>query len=95
MSFLFNTTINTLFVNGSEVSAAFMGDQQVWPVGLPVGTAFNFEYTGTVQSVELPKGKYKLQCWGAQGGTNGGTGSKGGYSEVGHSGNGYARITVV
>lgn len=51
----------------------------------PAGTVFNFDYTGTVQSVELPKGKYKLQCWGAQGGTSygssNGAGSKGGYSE--------------
>ena len=53
--------------------------------GLPKGTVFDFKYTGTVQSVELPKGKYKLQCWGAQGGNVTGTyavnGSKGGYSE--------------
>ena len=51
----------------------------------PVGTVFNFAYTGTVQQVTLPKGKYKLQCWGAQGGSVSGsysaTGSKGGYSE--------------
>lgn len=48
-------------------------------------TTKNFEYTGGVQSIELPKGKYKLQCWGAQGGTSygssSGVGSKGGYSE--------------
>nr|DAE18528.1 MAG TPA: Glycine rich protein [Myoviridae sp. ctgpD8] len=50
----------------------------------PVGTVFNFDYTGTVQEVTLPAGQYKLQCWGAQGGNSGsysGTGSKGGYSE--------------
>lgn len=85
MGLFFNEDINTLFVGGSEVSAVYMGSTQVWPVGLPVGTVFNFEYTGTVQSVELPKGKYKLQCWGAQGGSVTGTyaiaGSKGGYSE--------------
>lgn len=44
-----------------------------------------FEYTGEVQSVVLHKGKYKLQCWGAQGGNVIGSysaqGSKGGYSE--------------
>lgn len=52
---------------------------------LPVGEVFNFAYTGSVQQVTLPKGKYKLQCWGAQGGSVTGTyaiaGSKGGYSE--------------
>lgn len=49
------------------------------------GDVFNFNYTGSVQSIVLPKGKYKLQCWGAQGGTSYGSssaaGSKGGYSE--------------
>lgn len=51
----------------------------------PVGTVFNFAYTGSVQEITLPKGRYKLQCWGAQGGNVTGsytaTGSKGGYSE--------------
>lgn len=50
-----------------------------------VGEVFNFGYTGSVQEITLPKGKYKLQCWGAQGGNVTGTyavnGSKGGYSE--------------
>jgi hypothetical protein len=85
MGMFFNEDINTLFVGGSAVSAAYAGSEQVWPVGLPSGTVFNFEYTGNVQSVELPRGKYKLQCWGAQGGTSSGSssgaGSKGGYSE--------------
>lgn len=55
------------------------------PKTIPVGTVYNYNYTGTVQQVTLPKGKYKLQCWGAQGGnvTDSYTaiGSKGGYSE--------------
>ena len=55
-----------------------------------VGEVFNFDYTGNVQQVVLPKGRYKLQCWGAQGGSNEAyssygisakTGGKGGYSE--------------
>ena len=50
-----------------------------------VGEVFDFAYTGSVQQITLPKGKYKLQCWGAQGGNVTGTyavnGSKGGYSE--------------
>lgn len=52
---------------------------------IPVGTVKNYDYTGTVQSVLLPAGTYKLQCWGAQGGSVSGsytaTGAKGGYSE--------------
>lgn len=50
----------------------------------PAGMVFNYDYTGTVQQVTLPPGRYKLQCWGAQGGNSSsysGTGSKGGYSE--------------
>ena len=42
-----------------------------------------FSYTGKVQTVDLPKGKYKLEVWGAQGGYNKATtylGGKGGYS---------------
>lgn len=81
--YLGSTEINNpYFPNVSEI---YVGDTLIWPVGLPVGTTFNFDYTGNVQSVELPKGKYNLQCWGAQGGTSYGSssaiGSRGGYSE--------------
>ena len=49
----------------------------------PVGQVNNYSYTGSYQSVTLPPGTYKLQCWGAQGGTcsDGYSGGKGGYSE--------------
>ena len=52
---------------------------------IPVGMKYEFGYTGGVQEVTLPKGRYKLQVWGAQGGNVTGayavSGSKGGYSE--------------
>ena len=35
---------------------------------IKTGDILNFGYTGAVQSVTLPKGTYKLECWGAQGG---------------------------
>ena len=35
---------------------------------IKTGDILNFDYTGAVQSVTLPKGVYKLECWGAQGG---------------------------
>lgn len=63
-------------------------NQAACPV--PVGTVLNYAYTGSYQEVELPAGEYKLQCWGAQGGSNGTNstygitaqaGGKGGYSE--------------
>lgn len=54
---------------------------------IKTGDILNFNYTGTVQTVTLPKGTYKLECWGAQGGYSSsnsgievGMGGKGGYS---------------
>lgn len=55
---------------------------------IKTGDILNFDYTGTVQTVTLPKGTYKLECWGGQGGTYSssnsgievGMGGKGGYS---------------
>ena len=32
------------------------------------GDVINFAYTGAKQIVTLPPGRYKLECWGAQGG---------------------------
>lgn len=49
---------------------------------IKTGDILNFDYTGTVQTVTLPKGTYKLECWGAQGGTYSGCiGGYGGYSK--------------
>lgn len=54
---------------------------------IKTGDILNFDYTVTVQTVTLPKGTYKLECWGAQGGYSSsnsgievGMGGKGGYS---------------
>ena len=42
---------------------------------------YNFEYTGKVQTYTLQPGRYKLECWGAQGGSyNEYLGGAGGYS---------------
>lgn len=85
MSLFFNSDIQKLYLGSSEVQKVYLGSTLVWSAGLPVGTTFDFEYTGSVQEITLPKGRYKLQCWGAQGGNVTGTyavnGSKGGYSE--------------
>lgn len=49
---------------------------------IKTGDILNFDYTGAVQSVTLPKGTYKLECWGAQGGTYSSyIGGYGGYSK--------------
>lgn len=54
---------------------------------IKTGDILNFDYTGAVQAIALPKGIYKLECWGAQGGYSSsnsgievGMGGKGGYS---------------
>lgn len=49
---------------------------------IKTGDILNYDYTGAVQSVTLPKGVYKLEVWGAQGGyrSNSSYGGKGGYS---------------
>jgi hypothetical protein len=54
---------------------------------IKTGDILNFDYTGAVQAITLPKGIYKLECWGAQGGYSSsnsgievGMGGKGGYS---------------
>lgn len=81
--YLGSTEISPAMLTG--VSKIYLGSQLVWSAGLPVGTVYDFDYTGSVQEITLPKGRYKLQCWGAQGGTSygssNGAGSKGGYSE--------------
>ena len=56
-------------------------------MGLPFkkvtsGQVLDYEYTGTAESITLPAGSYKLECWGAQGGYRSSIdyGGKGGYS---------------
>lgn len=54
-------------------------------MAISVGDILNFEYSGAVQKISLPPGRYKLEVWGAQGGNNYsstlyGSGGKGGYS---------------
>lgn len=49
--------------------------------GFKKGQILNYLYTGGVQSINLPAGEYKLECWGAEGGSYSiYLGGKGGYS---------------
>ena len=53
------------------------------PTKLKTGDIINCSYSGSVKSITLPEGTYKLECWGAQGGSYNTTyavGGKGGYS---------------
>ncbi|WP_415540398.1 glycine rich domain-containing protein, partial [Erysipelothrix anatis] len=56
----------------------------VWQV-FAVGNQniYNFDFTGTMETFKVPKaGKYKIEAWGAEGGTDShqGSGGKGGYT---------------
>lgn len=53
------------------------------PSNIYTSDILNCPYSGKEISIKLPKGKYKLECWGAQGGnalSYGSVGGKGGYS---------------
>lgn len=51
------------------------------PPYLCTNDILNCSYTGTYKSISLPPGTYKLECWGAQGGTYSSyAGGKGGYA---------------
>lgn len=54
----------------------------ITPTKIQTGDILNCPYSGSVKSITLPKGQYKLECWGAQGGSYNTTypGGKGGYS---------------
>ena len=52
------------------------------PSKIQTGDILNCPYSGSKKTITLPKGKYKLECWGAQGGnyTTSYLGGMGGYS---------------
>lgn len=54
------------------------------PTKIVTDDILNCPYSGTYKTIALPKGIYKFECWGAQGGYDGGGssyfGGKGGYS---------------
>ncbi|MGS5514550.1 glycine rich domain-containing protein [Clostridioides difficile] len=52
-----------------------------------MATVYEFNYTGSEQSVTLKPGKYKLECWGAKGGNWGG-------GECGAGGYSYGELTL-
>ena len=83
---LYEERVKSITIKTSKGSPQVTNTVTVRQKGKSLGwTTKDFDFTGDVQSIELPAGKYKLQCWGAQGGTSygnsNGVGSKGGYSE--------------
>lgn len=82
-----NTALYTRINNSMKKATAFyfkLNNNKMYGVGSANynGSVMNFDYTGSVQTATLTPGRYKLECWGAEGGIgNGGTGGLGGYSK--------------
>ena len=83
-----NTALYTRINNSIKKATAFyfkLNNNKMYGVGSANfnGAIMNFDYTGSVQTATLTPGRYKLECWGAEGG-NGtdspNTNGKGGYS---------------
>lgn len=66
------------------------------PTEIVTGDILNCPYSGTVKSITLPKGTYKLECWGAQGGsgTNGSGNNATSYKHAGLGGYSKGTITL-
>lgn len=82
-----NTALYVRINNSMKKATAFyfkLNNNKMYGVGSANynGSVMNFDYTGSVQTATLTPGTYKLECWGAQGGTYSGCiGGYGGYSK--------------
>ena len=74
-----SSTVSIIGMANGGVYAGIKSNQVTFNL-IKVPEVQNFEYTGAVQSVDLPAGKYKLEVWGAQGGSCTQNPGKGGYS---------------
>ena len=61
--------------------------------GIEVKSAENFDYTGEAKTVKLLPGNYKLEVWGAQGGTKG-NGNSGDATSAGRGGYSYGTVNL-
>ena len=69
----------TLEVQWKQCPDIFSVSIETKNIFAPTG-ATTFAYTGAMQCVVLPAGKYKVEAWGAQGGSYGRIGGYGGYT---------------
>lgn len=82
-----NTALYARINNSIKKATAFyfkLNNNKMYGVGSANynGSVMNFDYTGSVQTATLAPGTYKLECWGAQGGTYSSyIGGYGGYSK--------------
>ena len=74
-----NTAANEVMVLNSTGNTYDL--TEITPSKLKQGDIINCPFSGSVKSITLPKGIYKLECWGAQGGSYSKyLGGAGGYS---------------
>lgn len=82
-----NTALYARINNSIKKATAFyfkLNNNKMYGVGSANynGSVMNFDYTGSVQTATLTPGRYKLECWGGQGGTYSSyIGGYGGYSK--------------
>lgn len=92
-----NTALYTRINNSMKKATAFyfkLNNNKMYGIGSANsnGAVMNFDYTGSVQTATLTPGRYKLECWGAQGG-NGSSNSNSNINAVGGLG-GYSVGTI-
>lgn len=92
-----NTALYTRINNSMKKATAFyfkLNNNKIYGVGSANynGSVMNFDYTGSVQTATLTPGRYKLECWGAQGG-NGSSNGNSNINAVGGLG-GYSVGTI-
>ena len=92
-----NTALYARINNSIKKATAFyfkLNNNKMYGVGSANynGSVMNFDYTGSVQTATLTPGRYKLECWGAQGG-NGSSNGNSNINAVGGLG-GYSVGTI-
>jgi hypothetical protein len=92
-----NTALYVRINNSMKKATAFyfkLNNNKMYGVGSANynGSVMNFDYTGSVQTATLTPGRYKLECWGAQGG-NGSSNGNSNINAVGGLG-GYSVGTI-
>ena len=73
----------SIICDSEDLTGDVNPDEPVITCDLEVGTEWDFAYKGSIDSFEVPcNGKYRLEVWGAAGGSAqwGGGGGKGGYA---------------
>ena len=76
------TSNNTKKTGETTLTVSCGGKTATMKISIVNFTTTTYSYTGSVQQIDLPAGTYKLEVWGAQGGSNDASfpGGLGGYS---------------